>query len=94
MPVYVDTLLPCARTIGWRHDEVSHLFADTIKELHAFAKVIGLKRCWYHNKRGRNFPHYDLNREWHQAAVKGGAHLLTREQFVEFKKARMKGGTV
>ena len=46
----------------------THLVSDTdLDELHRFASLIGLKRCWLHGNRWRWFygsrqrhPHYDL----------------------------------
>lgn len=37
-----------------------HLIADSISELHQFAVQIGLKRCWFENKRHKKQPHYDV----------------------------------
>jgi hypothetical protein len=34
-----------------------HLMADSLEELHIFAKSLGLKRCWFQNHK---YPHYDL----------------------------------
>ena len=36
-----------------------HLVATTLKELHAYANVIGLKRCWFEGLR-KGHPHYDV----------------------------------
>lgn len=41
-----------------------HMISDrSIDELHAFAWSMDLKRCWFHNPRGRRRPHYDLTRK-------------------------------
>lgn len=38
-----------------------HMISDqSIDELHAFAACMDLKRHWFHNRRGRYHPHYDL----------------------------------
>lgn len=38
-----------------------HMISDqSIDELHAFAACMDLKPHWFHNRRGRNRPHYDL----------------------------------
>ena len=34
-----------------------HLIGDSLAELHDFARLINLKRCWFENNRK---PHYDL----------------------------------
>lgn len=31
-----------------------------LAELHAWAKQKGIKRHWFHNRRGSHHPHYDL----------------------------------
>jgi len=35
----------------------AHLFADTPEELHAAARMLGLRRAWFQYQR---HPHYDL----------------------------------
>lgn len=37
-----------------------HLVADELDELHRFARNITLSKCWFHNPRGKNHPHYDI----------------------------------
>lgn len=50
-----------------------HLFADTVQELHAFAKKLGLKREWFQVGRV-GFPHYDLaGGTWRARAIAQGA---------------------
>lgn len=80
MPVYVDALLPTIRTPNWRHDHSCHLFTDVgpLDELHKFAATMGLKRCWFQNKRGR-MPHYDLTAGKRVLAVALGATELDRQ---------------
>lgn len=53
-----------------------HMISDTsVEELHEFAKVMELNRCWFHNPReGRPRPHYDLIRKGALgAAIEKGA---------------------
>lgn len=52
-----------------------HLISDkSIDELHTFAQGMGLKRHWFHNRRGRKRPHYDLRKDVERdVAVKLGA---------------------
>ena len=38
-------------------DEIGHMIADSLGELHEFAGRIGLKRCWFQH---HGHPHYDL----------------------------------
>ena len=49
----------------------SHLWADSLDELHAFARRIGLKRDWFQNR--PNFPHYDVTPAKFQIALTAGA---------------------
>jgi hypothetical protein len=65
---------------------VTHLFADTDEELHAFAKRIGLKREWFQTKR---LHHYDLNPSRRAKAISCGVIQLTREEAVA--KWKLKG---
>lgn len=70
--VYVDPLMDCVPNPNWRWDRACHLFADDVRELHAFAKKIGLRRAWFQYKPGK-LPHYDLNDKRRAAAIKAGA---------------------
>jgi len=85
--VYVDPMMACIPNHNWRWTSACHLTADAIDELHAFAALIGLKRCWFQNRRGRNFPHYDLTEGKRREAVAAGAIELTRRQAVERMRA-------
>ena len=68
-----------------------HLVADTQTELHAFALRMGLRRHWFHNKRGRRHPHYDLTTaRKRRQAILAGAVLVSARQVVE--KARQLSG--
>ncbi len=52
----------------------THLMADTLTELHAFARRIGLKREWFQDHR---HPHYDLFGVMAQRAVDAGAKPMS-----------------
>lgn len=39
----------------------SHMMADDLADLHTFAMVMGIKRCWFDSS--RRHPHYDLTGE-------------------------------
>ena len=57
-----------------------HMSSDTsIKELHDFAKKIGLRKEWFQNK---SKPHYDLSVSKRVLAIKNGAVEVTNEDFV------------
>ena len=81
MSVYVDPLLPCLISRQWRWPKSCHLIADTLEELHIFAKQIGLRREWFQKK--QDFPHYDLNASRRTVAVRMGAIEITRREMVE-----------
>lgn len=34
-----------------------HIIGETLEELHAFAVLVGIKRCWFHKHRSHS--HYD-----------------------------------
>lgn len=55
-----------------------HLIADTVAELHAFCKQVGINRCWFHNVRGR--PHYDITGPQREQAILEGAIAVTSEE--------------
>ena len=69
--VYVDTLAEAK----WKWGKSCHLFADSIDELHEFARAIGLKREWFQ----KGFPHYDLTTAMRKKAVSAGAQEVSRK---------------
>lgn len=85
MAVYVDALVER----GWKLGANSHLIADSIEELHAFAARLGLRRAWFQL---RSSPHYDLTARRHAQALALGARELGRLEFVrklrELRRAR------
>lgn len=80
MSVYVDEL------VVWYHARhrcfkkgSCHLTADTLDELHAFAKRLGLRREWFQER--SSAPHYDLSPPKRELALRLGAVFVTaREQ--------------
>lgn len=36
-----------------------HIIADDVKELHQYAKAIGIKFCWFEGAK-KGHPHYDI----------------------------------
>lgn len=79
MAVYVD-----AEGIRWRGHEWSHLVADSLDELHAFAAKLGLKRSWFQSK--TLYPHYDVTKSVRTRALAMGAHGADREKIVSCAK--------
>lgn len=68
---------------GW-----SHLVANDIDTLHEFAEKLGLKRCWYQNKKKKNKrqPHYDIRPSLFEKAISLGAKRVTRKELLIFLK--------
>lgn len=60
------------------------MVASSISELHEFAELIGIKRCWYENKGGKKNPHYDIKGESITKAIENGAILVTRKELLMF----------
>lgn len=85
MSVYVDPQMTCLVSRAWRWSTSCHMFADTLKELHAFAARIGLRRDWF---QGGRFPHYDLNEGRRVKAVAAGVVELDRKAAVEMWRRR------
>ncbi|AZF28691.1 DUF4031 domain-containing protein [Pseudomonas sp. R2-60-08W] len=75
MAVYVD-----AEGIKWRGREWSHLVADSLEELHAFADKLGLRRSWFQSK--TFYPHYDVTKSVRTRALAMGAYSADREKIV------------
>lgn len=69
--VYIDK----QGKLGW-----SHLIADEMNELHEFAKLIGLKECWFQSKIKR--PHYDVKGIMRIRAINKGAVLVSPKEIV------------
>ncbi|WPN29891.1 DUF4031 domain-containing protein [Pseudomonas sp. P5_109] len=79
MAVYVD-----AEEIKWRGREWSHLVADSLDELHAFADRLGLRRSWFQSK--TLYPHYDVTKSVRTRALAMGAHGVDREKIVIYAR--------
>lgn len=68
----------------------SHMVSDDINELHEFSYKLGIKQCWFQNKRGKNQPHYDVKRKYFNKAKELEAIQVTRKQLFEFLKKHYK----
>jgi hypothetical protein len=94
MAVYVDSLRACLRNPNWKWHSSCHLIADTVAELHAFARGIGMKREWFQMGSGA-FPHYDLTPGKRKEAVAAGAVEIDRHTLImlmkRFRRAHEQG---
>lgn len=75
MAVYVDNV-----RIAWRGRQWCHLVADSLHELHWFAKSLGLKRAWF--QAHASLPHYDVTVEVRVVALSRGAVEADRRTLV------------
>jgi hypothetical protein len=57
----------------------SHMIADTLEELHAMARAIGILKLWY---QPLSSPHYNLNRTRRAKALALGAINADRKTIV------------
>lgn len=64
----------------FRNKPSCHMYADTLEELHALAKKIGLRREWFQNH--TMLPHYDLTEGKRLQALRAGAVAHDRKQAV------------
>lgn len=80
MAVYVDPLFDATRfpiqRAGWKYAEACHLIADSPAELETFARLMRLRREWFHN------GHYNLTSMKHREAIRRGAILLDKRAFI------------
>ena len=84
MSVYVDPLFQWGD-----RGHYCHMTADTLDELHAFARRLGLPRRWMHIS-SSGIPHYGLTRlkRWH-AVNQGAIELSAAEWLVKAKQHRV-----
>lgn len=86
MAVYVDPVREYGGSREFRWPRSCHMYADTLEELHAMARAIGMRREWFQDH--RDFPHYDLVPTRREKAVSLGAIEHDMHQMVEFKRRR------
>lgn len=67
----------------------SHLSADTVEELHAFAARLGMRREWFQEH--RLVPHYDLIPSRRALALKLGAEEITARRRLQIAFADAMG---
>lgn len=78
MTVYVDPLRNWGGSKEFRWKLSSHMYADSLAELHSFAARLGMKRQWFQDE--ARLPHYDLTERRRRAAVKLGAKEVTTRE--------------
>lgn len=59
---------------------MSHMLADTPRELHAMADRIGMARRWF---QPASSPHYDVSQKRRLLAIAAGAVVLDRRGIVD-----------
>lgn len=79
MAVYVDD-----EQIPWRGKLWCHLVADTLPELHTFARRLGLREAWFQAK--SFYPHYDVTVGVRDRALNMGACMGDRETIITCAK--------
>jgi Protein of unknown function (DUF4031) len=79
MTVYVDD-----EQIPWRGRLWCHLVADSLDELHVFARQLGLQEGWFQS--GSVYPHYDVTVKIRDRALTMGATLGDRRIIISCAK--------
>jgi hypothetical protein len=67
----------------------SHMIADSLAELHAMARAIGMKRKWFQGE--ASFPHYDVSQTRRREAVRLGAVEVGRRELVHVMRRYRQG---
>ncbi len=62
------------------------MWADSIPELHQFAKRLGLRRAWFQPH--PRHPHYDLTPNKREQAIKLGAIEKSIQQHIRERRER------
>jgi len=73
--VYVDNA-----QVEWRGRLWCHLVADSIDELHEFAKKLGMRKEWFQH--AASYPHYDITVKTRVCALELGALIGNRIQII------------
>lgn len=81
MPVYVDPLRQWGHGPSCFRGGSCHLMADSLEELEAFARSIGLKPEWLQQSQ-QGIVHYDLTRRRREDAIRKGAVPVDGQDFL------------
>jgi Protein of unknown function (DUF4031) len=85
--VYIDPLKHYGGKGFFKGKSSSHMWADSLEELHAMADAIGMRRSWFQDD--PRLPHYDLVATRRRKAVSLGAIEVTQATLVAIlKKSR------
>jgi hypothetical protein len=71
----------------WRGEMWCHLVADSLPELHAFARQLGLRRSWFQAPPQTRYPHYDITAAKRELALSLGALSADRRTLIEKARA-------
>ncbi|WP_010112219.1 DUF4031 domain-containing protein [Acinetobacter sp. P8-3-8] len=75
MAVYVDRA-----KVPFKGKEWCHMMADTLEELHDFAKIVGIDPRLFH--RSASYPHYDITLEMRILVIAYGAIDADRKTII------------
>lgn len=81
--IYIDEIVEY--NLGRNCTKWCSLFADSVEELHKFAKSIGVKKEWFHNTNQR-YPHYDLEPSKRRMAIRKGAKEMNIFDFIRKRR--------
>lgn len=87
---YVDEVRKWPTSIRCFQQGSAHLTADTLEELHAMARRIGLRQAWF---QAGLVPHYDLTPARRQAAIEAGATFVPARVQARARIAARRGAT-
>lgn len=79
MAIYVDFVKIPFKGYQW-----CHMLADSLQELHDFAKLIGVDARLFH--RDASYPHYDITVQMRKTAINNGAIAADRKKIIECAK--------
>lgn len=79
MAIYVDN-----ECIPWKGEHWCHLVADSLPELHEFARLLGLRRSWFQER--SVYPHYDVTVRVRDKALVLGASMGNRSTIISCSK--------
>lgn len=75
MAVYVDRA-----KVPFKGKQWCHMMADTLEELHDFAKIVGIDPRLFH--RSASYPHYDITLEMRILVIAYGAIDADRKTII------------